>query len=276
MSSLLQEVKVLLAELGHYPKRSLGQNFLVNEQVIEKILHRAKSLAPRTLVEIGPGLGALTKGLGRDFRGRFLLMEMDKRFCEHWRSEGFEVHEGDALRLDWNELGLEPPALLVSNLPYQISSTLVIDRCLGPDSVQFMLLMFQKEVAQRIVARPHSRDYGLLSVMAQVFWKIDFVLEAGPRDFYPAPQVASRVLKFCRVGTGLGAWSAQDRQGFLSFLKTTFAQRRKLLLNNLKQVPRRTNWEALLAEMNIDIKARAENLTPSQFVSLYQRYLGKI
>ncbi len=276
MSNLLAEVKDYLNRTGSRPKRSLGQNFLVNSQVVEKILARALSLEPRSLVEIGPGLGALTQPLRARFGGRLVLLELDHHFCEAWRDQGYEVVEGDALKLNWDHLGLESPSLLLSNLPYQISSSLVIERSLGPRAIENMVLMFQKEVAQRVVAGPHTKDYGLLSVMAQTFWRVDFVLEAGPRDFYPAPKVASRVLAFTRLQDPLGMVEVHEKRDFLSFLKKAFAQRRKYLLSNLKMAMPQTPWQDLFHLLHLDIQARAENLRPEDYVRLFQHWTGKI
>lgn len=135
-----------LRELGAEPKRSLGQNFLVAEHVIEKILNAVKLTPSSALIEVGPGLGALTEGLaelGRPMK----VVELDSRFAAVWRSRGLEVIEEDALALEWKTLNLASDTLLVSNLPYQISSSLVIERSIDPAGVAKMILMFQKEVA---------------------------------------------------------------------------------------------------------------------------------
>src|SRR5690606_25942729 len=117
------------------------------------------------------------------------VIEFDSDFVKYWSTRGIDVIDGDALKVNWNDLGLRENSLFVSNLPYQISTNIVIDRCLGPAQVRWMVLMFQKEVAQRLTASPRTKEYGMLSVMAQLHFKMRKVAEAAPRDFYPAPKV---------------------------------------------------------------------------------------
>src|SRR4051812_47035827 len=128
-----------LQELGHSAKKSLGQNFLVSDNVISKILQRTDSTKAQRLIEIGPGLGALTDGLLQSEKP-ITLIEMDRRLAEYWRQRGAHVIEADALQIDWLEL-IGPHVTLVSNLPYQISSSLVIDRSMEINGLGNMILM---------------------------------------------------------------------------------------------------------------------------------------
>jgi 16S rRNA (adenine1518-N6/adenine1519-N6)-dimethyltransferase len=158
--------------------------------------------------------------------------------------------------------------LLVSNLPYQISTHLVVDRCFGPAELKWMVLMFQKEVAQRLMAEPRTKEYGLLSVMVQLHFKMSKVADAAPQDFFPAPKVASRVLAFERMeAQGLG-------MPFFKFTKAAFAFRRKFLLKNLKGVvdkAKQARMAPILEEMGHSLKARAEELTPPDFAELFRK-----
>ena len=162
-----------LEELQHKAKKSLGQNFLVSDLVISKILKKVELQNPKSLIEIGPGLGALTEGL-LELKTTLKLIEMDHNFATYWKDRGCDLVQGDALQLDWKPISSSETGL-VSNLPYQISSSLVIDRSLDLEPLAFMVLMFQKEVAQRIQAPARRDDYGMLSVIAQNFWKIEIV-----------------------------------------------------------------------------------------------------
>lgn len=248
-------------------KKAFGQNFLISDHVIEKIIEAVKVENISSLVEIGPGLGALTDGLlAAGFRP--LLIELDRTLIEYWRGRGLQVIDADALRLDWEALNLARPTLLVSNLPYQISTSLLVERCFGPLSVQVMVLMFQKEVAERFVAKPRTKEYGLLSVMAQLFWDIEKVANAAPQDFHPAPKVASRVLKWRRKS------GVELDLRFLKFLKAAFLYRRKFLLKNLKGSVTKGQEGRIaeaLAHMGLSEKVRAEELSPQQFVELFNR-----
>lgn len=265
--SMVFDLKARLQEMGMAPKKAFGQNFLVNPLVIKKIIDEVRLRSFTDLVEIGPGLGALTEPLlGAGLRPR--LIELDRDLVEYWRGRELEVVDHDAIKLDWSKLELKPQSLLVSNLPYQISTHLVVDRCFGPVNLKYMVLMFQKEVAQKLTAQPRTSEYGLLSVMAQTYFKIHRVADAAPKDFYPPPKVASRVLAFERLPDPLLG------PRFLKFLKGAFAFRRKFLLKNLKAVVDKTNTERLpgyFQELGLSEKARAEELTVAQFVALFKK-----
>jgi 16S rRNA (adenine1518-N6/adenine1519-N6)-dimethyltransferase len=267
---LLEKTKNRLGELGAEPKRSLGQNFLVSETAVGKIILAAANLAPEQIIEIGPGVGALTDELSK-LGKPLLIIELDRDFAGYWRELGKQVIENDALKVDWERLPLVKPTVLVSNLPYQISTHLVVDRCFGPAAVTAMVLMFQKEVAERLTSGPRSKEYGLLSVMAQTFWRITRLLEAGPKQFWPAPKVASQVLVFERKDSPV---PGMERE-FLTFLKVAFAQRRKVLTKNLLALPaafkiNQERVQAGLESVGANPKARAEELTPAQFLKLFK------
>lgn len=263
----LQRLQQRLEELGHSAKKSLGQNFLVSDHVIKKIIQKVETLSAEKIIEIGPGLGALTEELLK-LNVPLTLIEMDHHLAEYWKQRGCDLVEGDALQISWKNW-LQPSVCLVSNLPYQISSSLVIDRSIDSPTLGGMILMFQKEVAQRIQATARRDDYGLLSVVAQSFWKIELVSEAGPRDFFPPPKVASRVLCFRPLDSGIS-----ERKLFLTLVKESFKQRRKLLKSNLKsflaslKVPENDflDW---LGQHGLKETARAEELSPDLFRKLY-------
>lgn len=297
-----------LRELGAEPKRSLGQNFLISDHVVDRILQAVKSESYAELVEVGPGLGALTEDL-LSLESPLTLLELDTKFAAYWRGRAaavpmtaaagdsapppLRVVECDALKVDWTTLELKPGTLFVSNLPYQISSSLVIERSLEPAGVTRMVLMFQKEVAQRIAAKASTKEYGLLTVIAQAFWETATVVDAGPGSFFPPPNVASRVLSFRRrkdpfgsdgvaeQGGASGAVSGSmgsvpNATGFLKFVKAAFSHRRKLLSRNLigeyfggkkELLP---DLEAVFSSEGLKASARAEELDPRAFIRLYQ------
>lgn len=261
------DLKSRLAEMGITPKKAFGQNFLVSRFVIEKIVNEVKRRSHASLIEIGPGLGALTEPLlAGGLKPR--LIELDRDLVEYWRSRGLDVIDNDALKVNWESLPLKEPALLVSNLPYQISTHLVIDRCFGPQSLKHMVLMFQKEVAERLTASPSSKAYGVLSVMAQVHFHMLKVADAAPKDFFPPPKVASRVLGFERKS------NASPGPQFLKLLKAGFAFRRKYLLKNLKGVVDKSQVDRLpgiFEELELSSQTRAENLSPEMWLALHRR-----
>ena len=267
--SAFERMKAKMQLLGIEPKRSLGQNFLISDSVIEKICTAVADLQSETLYEVGPGLGALTDLL-REKNSFYHLIELDRVFAKHWRDEGFPVIEEDALRIDWGKLPRKSETgrrVLVSNLPYQISSSLLIERCLDDERLSGMVLMFQKEVAQRIRALPRTSDYGLLSVIAQAFWEIDFLLEASGQAFSPPPKVASRVLVFRFKSSRL-----RNPEKFLRFVKAGFSQRRKLLIKNLvgQYGGDLQHHRTVFEKLQINDKARAEELSVDLMIDLFQ------
>jgi len=269
---LKQEIQQRLNSLGAAPKKALGQNFLIDESVVSHIIEMVGRYQPKALVEVGPGLGTLTSHLiGSDLP--LTLIELDREFAQLWRDKSQTVVEADALQLDWKGLGLPHKSLLVSNLPYQISSSLLVERSLGPTQVGAMVLMFQKEVAQRVVALPRSKKYGLLSVVAQLYWTVHKVCEAGPACFWPTPKVASRVLAFERREDAPQAYGRE----LLRFIKAAFSHRRKVLWKNLAGEYSRFGADRVLAQkrgldLGLGSQVRAEELEPKQFVKLFEAF----
>lgn len=259
----LERLEKRLAELQIIAKKSLGQNFLVSDGVINKILDAVADENPKQVLEIGPGCGALTDLLAEKYKD-LTLIELDRHLAEFWRQQNLNVIEGDALRLDWN---FGSAYLLVSNLPYQISSSLVIERSMDENQLQAMVLMFQKEVAQRIRAMPQTEHYGMLSVIAQEFWQITTVCDAGSREFKPAPKVSSRVLKFLPRQSDI-----QNKTEYLAFVKACFQQRRRVLSTNLAALNQqydKSKFKEWLEQNKKSDKVRAEELSVKEIANLY-------
>lgn len=264
----IERMREKMQLLGIEPKKSLGQNFLIADHVIDKIIKATQSVPSKKVIEIGPGLGALTDLLKEQYKN-LTLLELDSQFAIYWRTKGMNLVEGDALRADWEEL-IESETILVSNLPYQISSSIVIDRSLDQKSLDLMVLMFQKEVAERIVAKPQNGDYGILTVIAQSFWKIEKVSDAGTVDFFPSPKVASRVLQFKSIQSSI---MGEDKKRYLQFVKAAFSQRRKLMSKNLKSLGYLddSDLKNVMSEMKLTDKVRSEELSVEQFMQLFNK-----
>ncbi|MBC7456985.1 MAG: ribosomal RNA small subunit methyltransferase A [Bdellovibrionaceae bacterium] len=263
MSNAFDRLKKRQDELGILAKKSLGQNFLVSDNVIEKIIAAADGFNAERVIEIGPGCGALTDILLEKYKN-LKLIELDRSLFDFWKSKDIDIINVDALQTDWT---IYSDYLLVSNLPYQISSSLVIDRSLDAKPLVGMVLMFQKEVAQRIRSIEQSEHYGMLSVIAQEFWQIKTVTDAGPRDFNPAPKVASRVLEFRPKVSNI-----TDKAEYLHFVKAAFKQRRRILKTNLAALDKKFQVDLLgdwLIQNKKSEKVRAEELSVVQINSLY-------
>jgi len=255
-----------LEELKVSPKRSLGQNFLVSNHVVEKIVEMARKIAAENLIEIGPGVGALTDHLKQLPTKSFRLIELDEVFAAHWKSQNLNVIEEDALRLSWSDPEFQRPRThLVSNLPYQISAPLVMElSSLDRPWISSMTLMFQREVADRITAAPRSKAYGSLSVLAQNRWKIKKLVDAGPACFHPRPKVTSRVLHFELLDGGFGS------NEFLKFVRLAFQNRRKFLIKSLKGLSSQMDWEKALTDLKFSTQVRAEELAPKEWRNLFE------
>lgn len=261
----IRRIKDLMELMGRGSKRSLGQNFLVNTGKIDAIIRYVKQSGIDELVEIGPGLGALTLRLIEQFP-KMKLIELDNQFVDYWKQHTPNVTHGDALQLDWSELHLHK-ALLVSNLPYQIAARIVVDRSIDPKGIDKMVLMFQKEVGQRLLAKPSTENYGLLSVIAQTYWSMETLEELGPNDFFPPPKVASRVVTFERRENV----PSMDHRKFLNFIKVAFSHRRKLLRNNIANLCSDDTLKHAMIELKLNEKVRPEELSWQQYCELFER-----
>ncbi len=271
--SELERIKTLMSELGISAQKSFGQNFLINEGVINKIVNHFE-ITDQEVIEIGPGLGALTMRIRAQTK-KITLLEIDKKIIEFWQNNDESVIAGDALKYDWSSLD-KSCQILISNLPYQISAPLVINLSSFQHPINKMVLMFQKEVAQRISASPNNKSYGIISVLAQNIWNIKKVADLSQRDFHPSPKILSRVLAF-----ELKVNSKFMGKKYLSFVKHCFQNRRKLLLNKVVTYGKsigldKPKVESKLECLEIDLKARAENVSPQDFIKLYESLLAGV
>jgi 16S rRNA (adenine1518-N6/adenine1519-N6)-dimethyltransferase len=271
LQTAINRLKQRQAQFGFEAKKSLGQNFLINDGVITKIIKSLDVIQVDHLIEIGPGLGALTDPLVQ-LNKVLTVVELDKRFADYWRNQGVTVIEGDALKISWDLF--RAPYVLVSNLPYQISSSVVVDRSIDDTHrCRQMVLMFQKEVAQRLNALAGSSAYGFLSVLAQTFWDLKILCDAGPKDFYPPPRVASRVLSFYPRDSV----RIEDRAAYLYFLKASFLHPRKMIVRNWQQglSLNRALGQNFLIQEGLKETVRPHEITVEQFMNLYQKWKSR-
>ncbi|MDZ4678076.1 MAG: 16S rRNA (adenine(1518)-N(6)/adenine(1519)-N(6))-dimethyltransferase RsmA [Oligoflexia bacterium] len=261
-----QELDKRLAQAGIQPLKKLGQNFLLNPKICTALIDEVKSCNPQSVLELGPGMGALTDEL-LPGPWKTTLVELDAGMVKYWHAKfpELEIIHKDALKIDWQTLELLKPSVIVSNLPYSVAASLVVElSSLNEMVFQDMILMFQKEVAERIAADFHADDYGMLSVMAQTAWNITKVIDAGPQDFFPVPNVGSRVLRF--------TWKQPsfDREKFLKFIKACFAQRRKKLSTNLSSWYPKEKIKAVYDSMGLSTDTRAQELDIARFTDLFK------
>lgn len=269
----LPSLRDTVEQYGLLAKKSLGQNFLLDMNITEKIIRSSldaqgkSSFRGEHVYEIGPGPGGLTRAiLGADPQ-LLTVIEMDSRCIDIMRDiqrvvgSQLQIIEGDALQYDFTQ---DKNAIknIVSNLPYNISVPLLLSWLKNMRAFDSLTLMFQKEVAERIVAEPNNKTYGRVSVMAQLTCKIKPLFNLNPHCFVPAPKIWSTVLLFQPLEQ---IPSADTLVKVEKLTEMAFGQRRKMLRQSLKYLP---DLPRLCESAGIDLTARAENLTPQQYLKL--------
>jgi 16S rRNA (adenine1518-N6/adenine1519-N6)-dimethyltransferase len=247
----------------HIPRKRFGQNFLVDNAIINSCLEAIRPQADDIMVEIGPGLGALTKPLLQRL-DHLHVVEIDRDIIAwmkgHYPQGKLTIHESDALK--FNFANLAPNLRVVGNLPYNISTPLLfhlLDNSAGIIDMHFML---QKEVVERMVAAPSTPAYGRLSVMLQYRLQMEYLFTVPPQAFDPAPKVESAFVRATPYATL--PLQAKDEALLAKIVTAAFGQRRKTLRNTLKGMLDDAGFSAL----GIDPQARAENLSVAEFVAI--------
>jgi 16S rRNA (adenine1518-N6/adenine1519-N6)-dimethyltransferase len=255
-------------------KPRLGQNFLIDSQAIERIASSLGDLSGRTVVEIGPGAGAITSALVAR-ASQVIAVELDSGLAEHLRArfpaEKLTVHQQNVLSFDFPTAAAQAghPLLVFGNLPYYITSQIVLKLAASATALDRAVLMVQREVAERITANPESRDYGLLSVTAQLYGPATNLFTLSPSAFSPPPDVHSTVFRwrFAPRFTELGV----EESTFVPFLRKVFAQKRKTLANNLRAAG--FSFDPIsraLSQAAIDPRARAEAVSIEALAELWK------
>lgn len=268
-------VRAVLRKHGLRPKSRWGQNFLVDVAVLESIAEAAGPEADQCAVELGAGIGALSAMLARRAR-KVVALERDRELAVVLRGEfagdlGVEILEENAATVDFEALArrLGDRPVVVGNLPYHMASRIVFHLLASRRHLRRWVLMFQKEMADRLAAGPGGRDWGILSVLVQQHARVEHVLEVGPASFDPPPKVRSSVLRFEPLGTPRVA--VRSQQAFERVVRGAFGQRRKKLRNSLLAAFDRAGRDAidvLIRQAALDGDARAEQLGMEDFARL--------
>jgi 16S rRNA (adenine1518-N6/adenine1519-N6)-dimethyltransferase len=277
----------------HKPK--LGQHFLASDTFAQQIVDALGDTSQNTVLEIGPGRGILTSLLAKRAR-RLIAVELDRVLAAQLRLRfgmfpNVEVIEADILSIDFDSLfgpkpglrrpGIEfrpEPAKVIGNLPYYITSDILLRLFDYSKYFETIVILVQREVADRIAAEPGSRDYGLLSATAQLYARVEKLFTLPPAAFSPPPKVHSTALRLTiaprQKDLGLDGDDAmqdgQTRNGFIDFLKLSFGQKRKTLWNNLKSNYPEPRLRAALAQARVKPAARAETLTLEESAALFR------
>jgi len=257
-------------------KPKLGQNFLTDVSIARRIVESLGDVSYCTVVEIGPGRGALTQGLLQRAQSlitveydRTLTAELHEKFSS---ATNLEVMEADALNVDHHKLLAErTPAKLVGNLPYYITSDLLLSFFAAHDCYSEMVLMVQREVAERVCASPGRKEYGMLSVTTQLYCDCELLFTVPPEAFSPRPNVHSAVIRLL-VAPKMQKLKVEEGL-FIDFLKFCFGQKRKTISNNLRRRFDASVISSALNKMNLLKDIRAEAMSLSELAQLYHALL---
>jgi len=256
----------------HKAKKKFGQNFLVDETIISDIVTAIRPEAKDNMVEIGPGLGALTRPLLKKLEclhvveiDRDIIARLEKDHLQEISDSRLLIHSGDALKFNFSSL--PTPLRIVGNLPYNISSPLLFHLASYVGIIRDMHFMLQNEVVERMVAEPSTPSYGRLSVMLQYRFHMEKLLDVPPESFRPAPKVDSAVVRMIPIpGKEVAVY---NERLFASVVRTAFGQRRKTLRNTLRGYLENKDYEKL----GIDPQLRAEDLSVNEYIGIV-KYLN--
>lgn len=251
--------------------KKLGQNFLIKRGIVDEIVKAADLQEGEPVLEIGPGIGTLTQGLAQS-AANVTAIELDTRLLEVLDTtlaqySNVNIVHGDVLKLDVPSIMNHEPFKVVANLPYYITTPIIMSLLESRLPIERLVVMVQKEVALRMVAKPGTKDYGALSVAVQYYTKPDIVLDVPPKSFLPAPAVTSSVIR-C-VLRDKPPVDVVDEKLFFRVVKAGFAQRRKTFANTMKTTGlSKDRIEELLVKANIDGQRRGETFTLQEFADV--------
>ncbi len=266
----LPELKVALAKTGVIPSRKLGQNFLHDANVARWIGEQLDPQPEDCIVEVGPGTGALSEHLVGKVR-KLVLVEYDQRLAEYLREKfahepSVTVHSEDGARFDLRPLWAEGKVKLLGNLPYSAGGAILRNFLKEPTPVERAVIMLQKEVIDRILAKPRTKAYGVLTLRMQSEWDSAPIKTIGPECFHPRPLIDSTVM-LCRQR--VDPLPVYDKRLFDELIRRGFAQRRKMVR---KAMPENRDWPEVAAQIGCSETARAEELSLAQWVELTRCY----
>jgi len=264
------EIKGILRDLDFIPSKFRGQSFLLNERIAEKIVYEIEPEMGERILEIGPGLGILTKYLLKQNVVVYGI-EIEGKFCHYLKKiySDIELTNQDFLRIE----KFSPFRKIIGNIPY-IRTNEILYKILSFQKLpKIVVITLQREVGQKLVSTPNSKKYSTLSVLFQTFFDCEYLFSIPPEEFFPEPEVVSGVIKMRRKTTPEGI---KSKKAYIKFVKAIFKQRRKTLRNNLAAAGVNENdIEKILFLNNLNSKIRAESLSPEEVVKLYNDYISQ-
>lgn len=263
----LSEIDATLRKIQVAPVKTLGQNFLHDRNLARWIVKKAEITSGDYVVEIGPGLGALTEFI-LSHGARVLAIEKDRRLAnflrEYFPEARLEIQHQDAIDFDVRTLFAQPRVKCLGNLPYYIASQLLLKFIQFPSPISLFLFMLQKEMARRLSAQPATNDYGALTIFVQARYRVHYLRSVPATVFLPRPEVDSALVQL--VPRSPGELPSFDQETFRELVGRGFSQRRKQLQKLLRdEIP---NWESAASQIGFKMKARAEELSLTQWIAL--------
>lgn len=285
MSNILEDTQFLMKKYKIKANKALGQNFLINQNVVDQIVESSHITKQDVVIEIGPGLGTLTKELLEN-AGKVICIELDKKMIKILTDrfslyENFEVIYGDVLKVRLNKIIKEEKekngfksAKIVANLPYYITTPIIMKLLEDRLDLESITVMIQKEVADRLIAIPGEKETGAITYSVYYYASAEGIIEVPNDSFIPEPEVTSKVIKLTlRKEPPV---EVKSRGVMFKIIKSAFMQRRKTLLNALTNTKVFMNKEEglkILKELNLDENVRAENLTLKDFAEITNKIL---
>ena len=251
--------------------KKLGQNFLIKRGIVDEIVHAAEITVGEPVLEVGPGIGTLTQGLAQS-GADVTAIELDRRLLEVLDTtlasyDNVRIIHGDVLKLDVPTIMNHKPFKVVANLPYYITTPIIMSLLESKLPIERLVVMVQKEVALRMVAKPGTKDYGALSVAVQYYTEPDIILDVPPKSFLPAPAVTSSVIRcVLRDKPPVGV---RDEKLFFRVVKAGFAQRRKTFANTMRTTGlSKEQIDDILVKADIDGQRRGETFSLQEFADV--------
>ena len=266
----LTEIRNRLSELDVVPSKSMGQNFLHDENSARWIVDQLNLSSEDCVVEVGPGTGAMTEHMVGNCR-KLILVEFDRRLAEGLRRKYADrddvvVHHEDAVKFDVRVLYKERPVKFVGNLPYSCGGEIMRNFLSSPSPVKKAVIMLQHEVIERLAATPGNKIYGVFTLRTQAFWDVQSIKRLGPDLFFPRPKIDSSVALLTQKT--LDEFPVFSHPLFDRMIRHGFCQRRKQLRKLLPALPKGKTWQGLMEEIGAAETVRAEELSLGQWIAI--------
>ena len=283
MDNILEETRKIIKKYNIKANKSLGQNFLINDNVVTEIIKASNITSEDLVIEIGPGLGTLTKEILKK-AGKVICIELDKKMVQilndrFGNNEKFNIINEDVLKVDLNKIIKEEKetekiknAKIVANLPYYITTPIIMKLLEEKLDLEQITVMIQKEVAKRLTAKPGNKETGAITYSIYYYAEAKELLEVEKESFIPAPEVTSEVIELkIRKEKPIKIENEEEEKRLFKIIKSAFTQRRKTLLNalvNTKIFENKTEGQEILKKLGLEENIRAEKLTLEDFANL--------